>query len=123
MSRQIDLSKKLSDEDRQYLIDRSRLVEVAANDARFGREQEAPDPAAAQQKQQPSVGLAGPPPPDDDPEADWLEAWTVQQLKTELDKPKYGVSYKSNASKQELKDMLYDALEAQEDGSEEGASK
>lgn len=36
MSRQIDTSQKLSDEDRQYLIDRNRNAEVTQNDALFG---------------------------------------------------------------------------------------
>jgi hypothetical protein len=40
MSRQIDLSKKLSDEDRDYLISRGRLDDVRANDADFGQDQE-----------------------------------------------------------------------------------
>lgn len=33
MSKQIDLTKPLSDEDRQYLEDRARHYEIAANDA------------------------------------------------------------------------------------------
>lgn len=42
MARDIDLSKKLSDEDRQYLIDRARLDLVAANDLEFSGETDVP---------------------------------------------------------------------------------
>ena len=36
MSRQIELDKPLSSEDRQYLMDRDRFSEIAQNDAKFG---------------------------------------------------------------------------------------
>lgn len=38
MSRQIDTSKRLSEEDRQYLVERGNLDAVRANDAEFGEE-------------------------------------------------------------------------------------
>ena len=48
MSRQIDLSAKLSPEDRQYLLDRCRVAEVAENDERFPEDEapEEPEPKA-----------------------------------------------------------------------------
>lgn len=40
MSRQIDLSKPLSDEDRQYLLDRDRHHDITINDAQFSDDDE-----------------------------------------------------------------------------------
>lgn len=39
MSRQVDLTQPLSDEDRQYLLDRNRHADVKGNDALFGDEE------------------------------------------------------------------------------------
>lgn len=36
MSRQIDLTQALSDEDREYLVSRGRLEDIRANDEQFG---------------------------------------------------------------------------------------
>lgn len=44
MSRKIDLTKPLSDEDRQYLTDRGRLNDVAVADANAGGADSAPAP-------------------------------------------------------------------------------
>lgn len=43
MSRQIDLTKPLSDEDREYLDTRSRQDLIALNDEQFGDSDEAED--------------------------------------------------------------------------------
>jgi hypothetical protein len=117
MSKQIDFSKPLSEDDRKYLLDRGQDAAVRRIDAMREQRKAAPkqkedqEPAADDSDGDESgKDWFGPNRPTDDAaETDWLEEWTVQQLKKQLDF--YGVPYKSNASKGDLKDALYDYLE------------
>lgn len=117
MSKQIDFSKPLSDEDRQYLLDRGQdavVDRVDESHARKGKKAAEQPAAAAAAESEPDTEWFGPARPEDGgTDEDWLEAWTVPQLKAQLDF--YKVQYKSSASKQDLKDALYDFLDEDSD--------
>lgn len=89
MSREIDLTKPLSDADRKYLEDRARHADIALADANSGVEGKSELPA-------PNVFAATDPSPDrtpaasisstEDAEEDLpYEEWKVDELKAELD--------------------------------------
>jgi hypothetical protein len=72
MSRQIDLTQKLSDEDREYLLSRGRRHQVIVNDRQFANE-DASSPAPQDSKTS------------EDPEwADQVNELTTDELKDEL---------------------------------------
>lgn len=54
MSRQLDFSKPLSDDDRKYALDRGMYAEVRANDLEHAEESEVHDPAGPE-----ATGLTG----------------------------------------------------------------
>lgn len=54
MSRQLDFSKPLSDDDRKYALDRGMYAEVRANDLEHSEESEVHDPAGPE-----ATGLTG----------------------------------------------------------------
>lgn len=111
MSRQIDLSQPLSDEDRQYLLDRGRLRDIAIADGEnppvplpadsvadaFGQHPEATDATRGQnpehpegQQAQPNANLASPATEhqkaegDEPDNYDDEEAWPYEDLKEEI---------------------------------------
>lgn len=111
MSKQIDFGRPLSDDDRQYLLERGQDAIVDRVDkSHADRGTKAAEPSTATA----DTEWFGPPRPDDGGiDEDWLESWTVPQLKAQLDF--YKVQYKSSASKQDLKDALYDFLDEDSD--------
>lgn len=97
MSRNIDLTKKLTEKDREYLESRGRTVEIARNDAQFAGEgskgpEEAPTPEqtdaagseAASTQDAPALPGAQ---PEGDVKPDY-ESMKVEDLKAELDRRK-----------------------------------
>lgn len=134
MSRQIDLTKKLSAEDRAYLDARGRFVEIARNDAQFAGEGSKASGSAPGGAGSTSPGSeAGSTPdapalPGAQPVVDY-KSMTVQDLKAELDKRKAAyeaaedvdgaadVSYTSTDKKDDLVTLLEedDAATADED--------
>lgn len=134
MSRQIDLTKKLSAEDRAYLDARGRFVEIARNDVQFAGEgskasEETPTPEkAAEAGSEAGSTPDAPALPGAQPVADY-KSMTVQDLKAELDKRKAAyeaaedvdgaadVSYTSTDKKDDLVTLLEedDAATADED--------
>lgn len=133
MSRQVDLTKKLSQEDRDYLMAWGRYVDVERNDAQFAAEgSEASSDASEPEKVAESGSEAGstpdaPPLPDAPPDYDSMK---VEELKAELDKRKAAyetagdedgvgaVSYSSTDKKADLVFMLTeddDAVSEDED--------
>lgn len=105
MSRQIDLTKKLSDEDREYFIARGEYVVVERNDAQFGRDaskdaSESEDSVAAVEA---GSGADSAPEKYSD---EWFEKATVAELQHELEQrglPKTG-------KRADLADRLYEAM-------------
>lgn len=89
MSRTIDLTEPLSEEDRQYLLDRGREQQVFANDAKFSNDPEAIRralyiPGTSVDK---AEGVPETPdgPLDDDGESeDNYETWTHDALQEEI---------------------------------------
>lgn len=99
MSREIDLSKPLSDEDRAYLVDRDRWRDLAvadghediaramreaveANDVRQGRR---PPTVFGEQALVQQANAETPPPPPGEEEDLPYDQWTFDELKAELD--------------------------------------
>lgn len=96
MSKKIDLDKPLSEEDRQYLLDRDRHrdVEYADGLAVGGESEKAPEGFEFGSDE-------------------WVDSLNVGQLKEELAKRNVTEGL-SNKKRPELVDMLYDALEAEQ---------
>lgn len=77
MSRVIDWSKALSDEDRSYLEERGQQHKIAENDRRFGK--------AGPQNAVPPEGAAPSQSTDDEEWADWVGSAKVDDLRAELE--------------------------------------
>lgn len=108
LSRQIDFEKPLSEADEQYLTERGQhsLVErLKARDAKRG---------AGKAEDAGTGGEEGPAKDPNAPEdEDWLDKWTVPQLKAKLDAE--DIPYSGNAKKDDLKDLLYEFFEVQDE--------
>lgn len=114
MSRKIDLSKPLSDFDREYLELRGRWADIADADAATDSGQEAPA--------DPSEGSGGDKVPaapqktseDFETDAEWVESLTVSQLVTEIQS--YDKDFvQGKLKKEELQAELLGLLEADND--------
>lgn len=102
MSRQVDLTRPLSEEDRAYLKTWGRYVDIQRNDAQFGAPEYEEDA------------------PDEGPEKfteEWFEKATVAMLQAELKKRKLPTTGK----KDELADRLEEALLEEDDDDSETA--
>lgn len=118
MSRQVDLSKPLSEDDRKFLEDRDRVADIARADGvtieevinnlnNFGTSagrsavEAIDDDAASKGGRQPEEGTE-----------EWVESLTVAQLKEEITKRDPDASVSGN--KGELQDTLLDILADEE---------
>lgn len=115
MSREIDLSKKLSDDDRAYLAARGRHIDIARADRAAGVSEGSGDPETP-----PEGGSAASgddsgaevlPEPADFGSDDWFDRATVKELKSALRVRELNVSGKRD----ELADRLAAFLDAEEE--------
>jgi hypothetical protein len=116
MSRQVDLSKKLSQKDREYLIAWGRYVDVQRNDAQFAAEGSKATEGVSEPEKAPEGGSdAGstpdaPPLPDSPPDYDSMK---VEELKAELDKRK--VAYEKAMDEDGVADVSYSSTDKKAD--------
>lgn len=116
MSRVIDLDRKLSDEDREYLVHRGRHADVQANDVQFaGAEPDKAPPGAL--GTEPSLQSDRVPEAGSDEELVY-EDMTVAQLKEEIDARNEERDSDSQLSKSGAKADLIAELEADDEESE-----
>jgi hypothetical protein len=123
MSRQIDLTKKLNDEDRDYLKARGEYVLIARNDAQFAdegaekpgdgsgssegtRTPDAADSAASDAGSTPDA----PPLPEAPPD---YRSMKVEDLKAELDRRK--AAYETAGDEEGVADVTYSSSDKKDD--------
>lgn len=107
MSRNIDLTKPLSDEDRAYLLSRDRHIDIArADKAAEAMEGDGPDSDAGSGE---SAGSGNDSPPEKYSD-EWFAAVKVPELKEELRSAELPVS----GTREELVERLMDYLEEDE---------
>lgn len=99
MSREIDLDKPLSDDDRQYLLERNRDQDVINNDARFSGEEYA-DPADASALSEGGDPASG----SEDQSGDNYDSLLKEDLQVKLDER--GIEFKASDNKATLIELL-----------------
>jgi hypothetical protein len=116
MSRQVDLTKKLSQKDRDYLMAWGRYVDVQRNDAQFaaegsGTSEGTPKPEGGEQAASEAGSTPEAPPlPDAPPD---YESMKVEELKAELDKRK--AAYEAAGDEDGATDVGYSSSDKKAD--------
>jgi len=106
MSREIDLYERLSDKDKQYLIDRGMENQVRENELRFSRSDHVTGIAADTDNSDADDSAADDSDVDAMSDEEWVDSLTVEELRVELKERKLSTV----GNRPELRERLLLAL-------------